>query len=183
MNGDGSIWDAVGRGTKPVRDAVRGTCGRHPHVVRVLGCLVAGPAVCIYACHTMAPVVVVETVSEYGWGVVDVPLMVVCYAVGVALMAAWGTMLGWTHGGKDDARRGRLAVYAAALLAAVLAPTLLYPEYSGPDGLDYVGQALGTTLMHVYGGTPIGVAFHAVAVAVWGVLDRTGAGEDEQGTA
>ena len=177
------MQDVVSRGTKPARDAVRGACGRHPHVVRVLGCLVAGPAVCIYACHMMAPVIVVETVSEYGWDVVDVRLMAVCYIAGIALMAAWGTMLGWTHGGKDDARRGRLVAYAAAAVAAVLAPMLLYPVYSGPDGLDYVGQALGTTLMHMYGGIPIGAAFHAVAVAVWSVLDRTGAGEDEHETA
>lgn len=96
-----------------------------------------------------SPVIVFELIAEYGAGAIDYIMLVGFWALGIILLVFMIHATAWTH--RLTMRDSSVFLLILFLICTCCA--LVYPAYSGLDGIDYVGAMIVDSILHVYLGS------------------------------
>lgn len=149
---------------KTIINAVIRLITSHPIVTSIVTAIAYG-FITLRLWASTNPILVWETINEYGWDGIRPLSAVFFYALVVITIALFAFILEHVV----CYRRATAITITLASYVVAMASAIIFPAYTGPDGLDYVGQAIAVTAIHWYGAVPLALVIQIIALIVGNV--------------
>jgi hypothetical protein len=117
----------------------------------------------------ISPAIVTEIVSEGGSDAILWDGLVMRCIIGIVFVVIFTLGTAWAHRWSV----AKTALLMAGLFAMCALGAYVFPAYSGKDGIDYIGQMIVGTLLHVYGGYLLATLVYCIIMLVACLRSRT----------